>query len=354
MCLIYPITSLKGPTILNFKCRTVNLIPFVLRIYLVIIRLKMANDNLRTTDFLPSRFKGETINSDLARAHFLAFQDYLDAHNIAQPEDNAALLRITNTFKRTLEGQARLWIEGKQFQSFQELRTRFLARFSPSNSHFAKSQEFQALTYTAGDTAEVHLAKITKVAHMLQYNDDQVRDKFLSSLPTQCRSAVLMAAPMDAPLPLLVDKAQCYFDLQSSQNSTASAIAADVMTTQDMRKPTAQGKTFQSDMQDIVHRMEALESKFTKSEQPKEQARSSRSRNREQRGNFDQNRRRSYNRSSNQRRRFNSIMCDFCSRQGHTWRNCFERLNQRAQSYAQYEQNDFRQAPNSRAYQNFY
>ena len=249
---MYLITSLKGSAILDFKCRTVNLI-FVLAIYLVITRFTMANDNLRTTDFLPSRFKGETINSDLARAHFLAFQDYLEAHNIAQPEDNAALLRITNSFKRTLEGQARLWIEGKQFQSFQELRTRFLARFSPSNSHFAKSQEFQALTYTAGDTAEVHLAKITKAAHMLPYNDDQIRDKFLSSLPTQCRSAVLMAAPMDAPLPLLVDKAQCYFDLQSSQSSTASAVAADVMTTQDTREPTAQAKTIQSDMQDIVH-----------------------------------------------------------------------------------------------------
>ncbi|KAJ8018578.1 hypothetical protein HOLleu_43348 [Holothuria leucospilota] len=103
----------------------------------------MANENLRTTDFLPSGFKGETINSDLARAHFLAFQEHLDAHNTDQPEDNAALLCSTNTFKSTLEGQARLWIDGKQFQSFQELRTPFLAR-----AH-AVGLEYQEITGAA-------------------------------------------------------------------------------------------------------------------------------------------------------------------------------------------------------------
>ena len=70
---------------------------------------------LRATDFLPSKFHGGMINSDLARAHFLAFTDYLYAQGIEEPENQVQSL--VETFQRTLEGQARLWIEGQIFES---------------------------------------------------------------------------------------------------------------------------------------------------------------------------------------------------------------------------------------------
>lgn len=229
----------------------------------------MANKNLLTTDFLPSSFKYEIVDSDFAQPHFLAFHYCLEAHNIAQPADNTAccILRI---FKRTLESQVRLRIEGKKFQSLQELWTRFRARFSPSSSRFARSKEpaqkFQALRYTAGETAEVYSAKITTAVQTLPYNEDQIRDKFRSSVPNQYRSAVLMTAPMDAPLPILVDKTQCYFDLQANQNFTSSAIPSDIMATQGTQEPCAQ----------LHSLMKALESKLTKPIQDHENVRWSR------------------------------------------------------------------------------
>ena len=45
-------------------------------------------DMLRTADFLPSRFNGDTIDSDLARSHWLGFADYLEVHNLDEPEND--------------------------------------------------------------------------------------------------------------------------------------------------------------------------------------------------------------------------------------------------------------------------
>ena len=48
------------------------------------------------TDFLPTRFNGESIDSDLATAHFLAFSDYLEAHEF-EIANRAQFLQHCNT-----------------------------------------------------------------------------------------------------------------------------------------------------------------------------------------------------------------------------------------------------------------
>ena len=55
-------------------------------------------------------------------------------------------------------------------------------------------------SYTPGETAESFLAKVHKMAIPLGYNEIQVRDKFLESLPNACRSSVLMTTNPDANL----------------------------------------------------------------------------------------------------------------------------------------------------------
>ena len=87
---------------------------------------------LRSTDFLPSRFQGDVIDSDLARAHYLAFLDYLNAQGLQEPDNPEEYHNLVEIFKRTLRGQARLWIEGKEFVDLITLRDSFVARFSPS------------------------------------------------------------------------------------------------------------------------------------------------------------------------------------------------------------------------------
>ena len=81
--------------------------------------------NLRSTDFLPNRFQGDKINADLARAHFLAFSDYLEAHNLQNPADNAQFQAVGSICKRTLQGTARIWIEGKNFSGSSKFKGLF-------------------------------------------------------------------------------------------------------------------------------------------------------------------------------------------------------------------------------------
>lgn len=177
--------------------------------------------NLRSTDFLPNRFHGDKINADLARAHFLAFSDYLEAHNLQNPADNAQFQAAVSLFKRTLQGTARIWIEDKIFRDLPNLRASFLARFSESSSHHAFSRQFSDLKYVEGDTAEQFLASIRKLALLLGYTELQVRDKFLAALPSDCQSAVLMSTDQNAGIDALVQKAQIYLDLK--KNSSASS-----------------------------------------------------------------------------------------------------------------------------------
>lgn len=214
--------------------------------------------HLRPTDFLPSRFQGDTIDADLARAHFLAFTDYLEAQNI---NGNQNFPNTVRAFARTLKGQARLWIEGKEFANFAALRTQFLARFSPSTSHIARSYEFKQINYVVGETAEVYLAKITKAALPLNYGQDQIRDKFLSSLPSNCRSAVLMSSPVDAPLNELVAKTQCYFDLNTVETKPFSDEIS--MATQSEASSTLES-TAKFEIQEICNRIQALEKELNK------------------------------------------------------------------------------------------
>ena len=61
----------------------------------------------------------------------ITFQDYLDAHNIDVTK-STELDRILKTFKRTLQGQAQLWIDGQTFPTFNDLRDTFIRRFSPA------------------------------------------------------------------------------------------------------------------------------------------------------------------------------------------------------------------------------
>ena len=81
--------------------------------------------------------------------------------------------------------------EGKVFPDLNNLRQSVINRFSPAQSQFARVKEFELITYTAGDSAEIHLQKIRKAADRAGYGDVQVRDKFLSSLPEKCRAAVI-------------------------------------------------------------------------------------------------------------------------------------------------------------------
>ena len=144
---------------------------------------------LRQMDFLPNRFSGETIDRDLCTAHILMFEDYLDTHKYDKT-DASSFPTILQTSKRSLQGQAGLWIEGKAFATYEDLKSSFIGWFSGTKSEYAHVQEFNALTFTQGDSAEIHLQKICQAASRIGYDEKQIRDKFLTTIPAKCRAAV--------------------------------------------------------------------------------------------------------------------------------------------------------------------
>ena len=241
---------------------------------------------LRQTDYLPSRFDGNSRDHDLAVAHFLTFRDYLEAHGLQNPANAAAVNNIISIFKRSLQGQARIWIEGKAFADVEALRTAFIGRFSPSNSQVAKVKEFENITFTQGDSAEIHLQKVRKAADRAGYGDIQIRDKFLSSLPEKCRAAVVMSVPEDAGIQDLVSRAQTYLDLQLDDVG--------------LKEVTFAAASTDSDMDALKEQLNKLQLEV-------------------QRG-------RQKNRSPESRRpRSGKLICDYCLVPGHKWRECRKR-----------------------------
>ena len=65
--------------------------------------------DLRQNDFLPKPFLG--LKDSNPRSHFLSYEDYCNIHEL---NDANKLAR----FKLTLGGEARQWLEGKNFQNF--------------------------------------------------------------------------------------------------------------------------------------------------------------------------------------------------------------------------------------------
>ncbi|KAJ8038283.1 hypothetical protein HOLleu_15662 [Holothuria leucospilota] len=284
---------------------------------------------LRSTDFLPKRFHGDVINADLARAHFLAFTDYLEAHDLLDPVDDDAFQAVVSTFKRTLHGTTRIWIEGKVFQDLANLRTSFLARFSESSSHYALTRQFTELNYVPGDTAEVFLASIRKLALLLGYTDLQVRDKFLNALPGDCRSAVLMSTDGDANIDELVQKAQCYLDLQKYSESADTSSKSSASATADNALPT---QNQSSDISDLCNKIDSLLD--DRARQPAKQANSSSS-SRQRYNSRDSRRqgsRRQFQERSNSRFPFTGV-CFYCNTPGHRARDCFLRRHHQQLQY---------------------
>ncbi|XP_072170183.1 uncharacterized protein [Diadema setosum] len=175
---------------------------------------------LRQTDFLPTKFSGDRLDYNDCTAHILTFEDYLDAHDI--DSDNAGnLTTILKTFKRTLEGQARLWIDKLTFTTYDDLKTAFTRRFSPAKSTFARVTDFNTMTMTDGESVETFLQRLRQTASYIDYGEKQIKDRLLAALTPDCRAAILMASPTSTTTPdEIAAKAQLFIDLRTDTTPT--------------------------------------------------------------------------------------------------------------------------------------
>ncbi|XP_033105168.1 uncharacterized protein LOC117107574 [Anneissia japonica] len=245
---------------------------------------------LRQTDFLSKRYDGETTDHDQYSAHFLSFMDYL-AHTLQNPADDAALQNVISIFKCSLQGQARLRIQGKTFDELDSLKTQFINRFNKNKSVYAHIREYDSITYQTGDSAE--------------------------------RAAVAMSIPADATLDNLVTSAQNYLDL--SVEDKPREIRFNIQETLEIAT--------------LKHELNALKIDLSTAKnnlnRPTDSPRRSRSVERHHAPRTN-NSRRSPSPYRQTRHRFNNrtryIVCHYCSKPGHVWRECRQRateLNQR-------------------------
>ncbi len=177
---------------------------------------------LRPTDFLPPPFSGESVSHEKAISHWYLFDDYLQMHGLQAPEPEQ-MADVTIRFRLSLTGEARLWVQGKVFADLNTMKGAFIRRFSPTHSQFSNVKYFDDLRYKPGESAEQFLGRIRIAAQRINYNNDQIRNKFLHSLPTDCQRAIVMAAPSEADAEELATLAQKYLDLTPTQtNKTVS------------------------------------------------------------------------------------------------------------------------------------
>ena len=282
----------------------------------------MAHLKLKPTDFLPNpKFSGENISYELALAHWLSFSDYLDAHQLCQPADVAAIIKVTQRFKLSLSGEARLWIEGKVFTGINEIKQKFIDRFSPTHSDLALVNKFQNIIFSKGDSIDKHLELITRSATKIGYGDTQIKHRFLQSLPDDCRTAVVMATETDATAQQMAEAAQKFLDCNQEGNKTVSF--------SDHTHAAAEAipqKSFEfQDMKDEVNQM--IDDKLDRSGST-DRTRSPRGRGRPRQRYSDRHRSFSGSKSPRPRPRYRdeSFVCRFCQKKGHTWRKCFEYL----------------------------
>jgi len=285
----------------------------------------MAAPALRQVDFFPSRFDGSVKDHEKATAHFLSFMDYLHAHALHNPADANAVANVVTLFKRTLRDSARLWIEGKVFIDIPALRTAFIARFSPTHSEFANVQLFDDLTFQPGDSAEQHLAKVRLSAQRIGYGDVQIRNRFLSSLPNDCRMAVIMSAPDDANANAIATIAQKYLDQKpiSAARKEVVFAATDSALTDKVDQLCAEINDLK--IQQSAYSTQHLPEGSHRPRTPTRSPGSNRRRYDQHSSSRTPERQKHSSLSRDRNTRRTPFFCDYCKGPNHKWRNCFER-----------------------------
>ena len=321
------------------------------------------HNTLRQTDFLPTRYTGDRLNRDDSTAHFLTFEDYLDAHDI-DATDTDQFPIILKTFRRTLQGQARLWIDGLQFSTYDDLKDAFVRRFSPAKSSYSHVRDFNTMTMTDGESAEAYLQRLRLTATYIDYGETQIRHRLLDSLPDDCRAAILMSASATVlTSDEIAAKAQLFLDLRHDSNKPTKELTFSAQAEIDnLRDQITSLKVTNSQDNDkdrgrTRHRRPSTPTRTSRSASNDHDHQSHRSDR-----NHDRNRDPSLNRRGmSPHRRDNSytgqrprprLTCDYCHIPGHVWRHCRRRLNdaeqQQQQQYRQQQQHPYQQNNNYR------
>ena len=129
-------------------------------------------------DYFPSKFEGKS--NDDAAAHWLEIRDYWAAHNT--PPNRRA-----ETFKLSLKGKARKWIEGKVFNNEQEMKVAFIEHFNGVHGRTATSSKIYTERLQPGETIDDLVSRLRPLTDSLGYNNQMIMDILNKILPQDLR-----------------------------------------------------------------------------------------------------------------------------------------------------------------------
>lgn len=301
---------------------------------------------LRATDFLPDpKFSGESICHEKAISHWFLFTDYLQMHGLQAPAPEQ-MPDVTIRFRLSLSGEARLWVQGKVFANLDGIKDAFLHRFSPRHSEFANVKFFDELCYRSNESAEQYLGRVRIAAQRINYDDVQIRNKFLHSLPAECQRAIVMAAPPGADADQLATLAQQYIDLTPGPALSASTKVVSFTDEVHATCTSTPGdlKSIREDLESLQHGIKELNVQFSQQDKRyRDTGNNSRSPSPRRSRYRPELKDRRYHRSPSPSRprtpsrdrdqpdrRGNDPQtrqsCFFCGKPGHVWRRCWHYL----------------------------
>jgi hypothetical protein len=256
-------------------------------------------------------------------------------------------------FKLSLTGEARDWIANKQFQNADELKGAFTLYFSGLLSREASMEAFRALKWSPSESIEKYMKKLCRLAGTLNLGQEILKEQFLNGLPFNMKMFIIMSGAGN--LQDLTAKAQRYADLMKEKQQSSVSLG-EAFAVQREREDIEQLSVCIKDLalnQDrimtmMAKSMERREDRFRHRSQSRDRRNYSRgsrdtsrgrqeysrdsSRGRREQRHMSQERFRNSSRSSDRsrirdqtphRQRDNSqIVCNFCEKKGHTWRQC--------------------------------
>ena len=296
---------------------------------------------LKASDFLPSRFFGNP--GDSPQPHILTYEDYIQQHDIQGDQP-----RI-NRFKLTLGGKARQWLDSENFNTFQELKDAFIAYFSGSHTRMAAVQNFMNCNYIPGETLKSYAMRLRELGTRCQYGDNTIYYRFINGLPLPLKK--VLASEEGENLDAIIRKGQRMLDIDPAMLSADGAhkeVAFSAVTNTSNEELSAQVALLTQQMKDMTtSHKDNGQNRAGNNHNSNNHNNGYRGRNNNNRNNnrrFNNNNRygrnnnrqnngqggnngnyNGYNNRGNNRPRSNkrNIICNFCRKPGHVWRECF-------------------------------
>ena len=162
----------------------------------------------KLTAFMPSKFAGKPGQDP--EEHFASYMDYLREQNIESVAE--AIYR----FRFTLEGRASSWYRNKNFNTFKDLRSKFIRYFLDSFSRESDAALFRSIRLKPGETLDEFYGRLRSLGRRLKYSEHVILDTFLGELPPDMQDTLSHLRRRDPDIDL-VEEAQLMYHRHRGQ-----------------------------------------------------------------------------------------------------------------------------------------